>query len=136
MKLRDVLLSLLMFFWISGVSANTPSQVPDPASVESLLQRQRETAKPVDQEPLVDSTEQSTPDPWPRTWKEKHAKAFLVWAGESEMEFRWRIGFRVMFFLILFFFLAHALKHAFWKEIDKNKIHQNILNNPDNMSLS
>ena len=133
MKLQGILLPLLAFFWISSTSANTSSQVPvsgatiAPASVENLLQRQNETARIVDQKPLVAVTKESTTDQWATTWKARHAKAHLAWAGESEIEFRWRIGFRVMFFLILFFFLAQAVKNSFWKDIE-NK------NNPSEYS--
>lgn len=42
---------------------------------------------------------------------------FLVFLGEPEQQNRIRLGYGAFIFLVLFFFLARALKHEYWKDV-------------------
>lgn len=42
---------------------------------------------------------------------------FLVFLGEPEQQNRIRLGYGAFIFLVVFFFLARALKHEYWKDV-------------------
>ncbi len=42
---------------------------------------------------------------------------FLVFLGEPEQQNRVRLGYGAFIFLVIFFFLARALKHEYWKDV-------------------